>query len=399
LKIKKVTNKIKLYMLETTMEVQELSLEKVIETKLVQGNVTDMVLNGLKERYGGLKLKAIDDKESYLELKAAKKDCAKVRNLAANLCKEGREDAIKIQKLWVAKEKEVVGRVCEVEDPIDAEIKRFDDEVKRKELEEKQRQEDAYIERQATLTRMGATYTGGCFVLGDASFEAELVKSSSPDVWEEAIVPKFQAEYEKVESARIAEEKARAEAQAEMERQRRELAAQQEEIRRQQEEMRLQREAQERADREKREAEEAEKRRIAQELQSKRLNLMLPYAAYGESMEMAALHQFSDTDFQEKLNSKRLAFEQYKIEKEETDRKKKEAEIEEAKQQALKDAEYKRLQAEAAKAEELAKATDKEKYADLISKINAIRIPEVKTAYFKKKVAAIEGKINEILEL
>ena len=31
-------------------EVIELSLEKVIETKLVQANVTDMVLNELKEK-------------------------------------------------------------------------------------------------------------------------------------------------------------------------------------------------------------------------------------------------------------------------------------------------------------------------------------------------------------
>ena len=33
-------------------EVIELSLEKVIETKLVQSNVTDAVLNALKEKYG-----------------------------------------------------------------------------------------------------------------------------------------------------------------------------------------------------------------------------------------------------------------------------------------------------------------------------------------------------------
>lgn len=214
-------------------EVIELSLEKVIDTKLVQANVTDAVLSALKEKYGGMKLKSIDDKESYLEIKAAAKECGKVRTLAVKICKEGREEAVKTQKLWIAKEKEVVGKVGEVENPLDAEIERFEANVARLEAEEKERQEAAYINRQALLTKMGAIYADGNFVLGNASFEATLIKGSDEDIWSETVLPKFQAEYEKIEAVRIEEEKKKQAAEAETKRQQEEFEKKQAEFKKQ----------------------------------------------------------------------------------------------------------------------------------------------------------------------
>lgn len=386
-------------MLEQTTEVQELSLERVIEIKLVQNNVTEQILVALKEKYGNLRLKGVEDKESYLELKTAAKDCAKVRTLTTKLCKEGRERAVREQKLWIAKEKEIIGRVAEVEDVLDAEIKKFDDEVQRKANEEKKRQEDAYINRQATLTKMGARYENGNFVLGETSFEAELVKGASEDIWQDAIVPKFNAEYQVIEAARIEEERKKEEAAAELRRQQEELQRQQEELRKQQEEMNRQRMEAERIQREKDEAEAAEKRRIQSELQAKRLNLMLPYSQYGESVNMATLWALAESDFDEKLASKKSAFEKYTQEKAEVDRIRQEQEIEAAKAEALRLAEEKRKQEEAKRAEELAQASDKEKYQDLIHKIQAIVLPEMRSGQYRKKVAIIRDKILEISNL
>lgn len=232
-------------------EVTVVSLDSVIETKLVQNNVTEQVLSALKEKYGGMQLKALDDKESYLELKAAAKDCAKVRTLAVKICKEGREEAVKTQKLWIAKEKEVVGKVAEVEDALDGEIAKYDAEVERKEVEEENRKEEAYINRQAVLTRMGATFVDGSFVLGEASFEANLIKGSSQDVWDESVVPKFQAEYEKIEAVRVAQEKEKLEREAEMKRQQAEFERKEAEFLKKQEDFERQKAEQERQEREK----------------------------------------------------------------------------------------------------------------------------------------------------
>jgi len=195
------------------------SLESKIEQDLVAYNVTDAVLSSLKEKFSGLKLKSLDDKESYLEIKEAARECSKVRNLIVKCCKAGREDAVKIQKLWVAKEKEVVAKVTEVEAPLDAEISRFQAEVERLANAEKLRQEEAYMQRTQALTKMSALYSDGCFVLGDFSIEGNLVKESSEDVWKEEILPRFTEEYQKAEADRIEETRKKAEHEAEIKRQ------------------------------------------------------------------------------------------------------------------------------------------------------------------------------------
>ena len=352
--------------MEVTTEVQELSLEKVIYSKLVQNNVTEQVLAALKEKYGGLKLAAIDDKESYLEIKDAAKACAKVRTLAVKICKEGREDAVKTQKLWIAKEKEVVGQVAEVEDALDAEIKRFDDEVKRKEIEEKNRQEEAYINRQATLTKMGATYADGSFVLGEASFESVLVKESSQDVWDEAIVPKFQAEYEKIEAIRVAEEKEKAEKEAEMRAEQEKLRLEQEAFRLQQEEFNRQQAEVARVEIEKAQAELAEKQRLEREAEFEKMKLQAAEAA----------------------EAKRLADIEDAIKKE-----KERQEIE-----ALRAEEQRKVE-EAKKAEQLAQSSDRVKWEDFITKVSLIETLDMRSGQYRKKMQIAKEKLEEILSL
>jgi hypothetical protein len=386
-------------MLETTTEVQELSLEKVMETKLVQNNVTDRVLGELKEKYGNLRLAAIDDKESYLEIKAAARDCAKVRNLAVRVCKEGRDEAVKIQKQWVAKEKEVVGKVAEVEDPLDAEIARFDAEVERKANEEKKRREEAFINRQAVLSKMGATYVNESFVLGEASFEAVLIKECADDIWEESVVPAFRKEYEIIEAVKVEEQRKIAEAKAEMERQQAELRRQQEELRAAQEEVRRQKE----------EAERETNRKNA-EFQKVRLAALLPFAAYGTYIDINNLHQYAQDEFDNLLSGKKLAYEKHKEEEAAAAEAKRQADIEAAaeaatkaeqqRQAALKkQAEIERQQAEARKAEEMAQASDLEKYKDLIGKLKAITLPEMRSGQYRKKVQMIREKIGEMIAL
>lgn len=385
--------------METTTDVQELSLEKVIETKLVQNNVTERVLSELKEKYGGLRLKALDDKESYLELKTAAKDCAKIRNLTTKVCKAGREDAVKVQKMWVAEEKRVIARISEVETPLDAEIAKYDAEVERKINEEKERQEAAYINRQATLTKMGATYSDGSFVLGEASYEANLIKASSDDVWEEAIVPSFRAEYEKIEAVRIEEQKRKDEAEAEIKRQQAELLKQQEELRAAQAEMQRQKEEAERVEKEKAYKEQLEKERAQHELQTKRFNKMFPYNPTGADMDMNTLWALAESDFEAKLEEKKKSFEKSKAEKEAAAEAKRLQDIEDAKALALKQ-EQERIAAEEAKRQsELEAAKDRDKWSAFIDAVKAIETFDMRSGQYRRKMQIAKEKIEEILAL
>lgn len=102
--------------------------ETTITTELAKQNVTEAVIAKLKADYLPLKINGIDDKVGYKKVHDARIVCRDHRTLTEKICKLGREDAVKEQKAWIAKEKEVVAQISEVEqhlkkqeDAIDAE--------------------------------------------------------------------------------------------------------------------------------------------------------------------------------------------------------------------------------------------------------------------------------------
>jgi hypothetical protein len=380
-------------------EVIEMSLEKVIETKLVQSNVTEQVIAALKEKYGNLKLKNIDDHETYLEIKQAAKECGKVRTLAVKICKEGREEAVKTQKLWIAKEKEVVGKVGEVESPLDAEIERFDANVARLEAEEKERQESAYINRQAQLTKMDATYVDGSFILGSTSFEASLIKGSPEDTWAESVLPKFQAEYEKIEAVRIEEEKKKQAAEAEAKRQQEEFEKKQAEFKKQQEEFEKKQQEQERIEKEKQHQIELAEQKRKSELQSKRLSLLLPFNPTGADVDMATLWNLEEDVFEALLQTKKKEFETKQLEQERLAEEQKQDAIKLAEQEAVKKEQQRIAEEEAKKQAELEAATDKTKWAEFLKEVGNVSFYDMKSTQYRAKMTAARTKINEILGL
>lgn len=383
----------------TNAEVVELSLEKLIETKLVQSNVTEQVIAALKDKYGNMKLKTLDDKESYLEIKAAAKECGKVRTLAVKICKEGREEAVKTQKLWIAKEKEVVGKVAEVENALDAEIAKFDNEVERLANEEIERQESAYINRQAQLTKMGATYVDGSFILGSASFEAALIKGSPEDIWAETVLPKFQGEYEKIEAVRIEEEKKKQEVEAETKRQQQEFEKKQAEFKKQQEEFERKQQEQEKIETEKRHQELLAEQKRTSELQSKRLALLLPFNRSGADVDMATLWKLEEGVFESLLQSKKEEFEIKQLEQQRLAEEKRLADIEFAKKEAVKKEQERIAEEEQKRQAELEASTDKTKWAEFLKEVGNISFFDMKSPQYKTKMTAARVKINEILGL
>lgn len=98
-------------------EVTEIS---PIDTALAAQNVTAQVIQGLKDKYMGLKINGIDDTTGFKMVDLARKECKSIRVLAKNICEKGREKAIKEQKDWIAKEKEVTGQISEIETYLEA---------------------------------------------------------------------------------------------------------------------------------------------------------------------------------------------------------------------------------------------------------------------------------------
>lgn len=386
-------------MSETTSEVIEISLETKIEHELVKANVTQAVINTLKDRYSGMKLASLTDKESYLELKSAAKECSKIRNLAVKCCKAGREDAIAIQKLWVAKEKEVVAEIASVETPLDEEIAKFDAEVERLANEEKRLQEEAYMHRTQSLTKMGAVYGDGSFTLGAYSIEANMIKESSADTWNDSILQNFDAEYQKIEVERIERKKKEDIERAELNRKKDEFAEQQRLFNEQQAEFKRQQDEQQRLEREKKHSEELETERLRVDAQNKRLQQLIPFNPYNKGIAVNDLWNLSEEAFISLLNDTKA--------KHEVETAEKQRQIEE--QAALKErqrieeenrlAEIKRQQDEQKKAEELAKAGDTAQWDNFIEQVKKITVPAVKSGQYRKISAIAKEKLEEILSL
>lgn len=97
-----------------------------MDQELAKENVTKKVIADLKEKYMGLTIKGPEDAQGYTIVKRARLECRDLRILATNIAKKGREHANAISKAWIAKEKEVVGEISEVEDYLQSEQDKID---------------------------------------------------------------------------------------------------------------------------------------------------------------------------------------------------------------------------------------------------------------------------------
>lgn len=204
------------------------TLDEQISLELIKHNYTEEKLKEFEEY---LKLDIVDDdKESYLLIKDKRKEVKAYRVATEKFCKFKREDAVKVQKAWVAKENELSDRMSKVEDYLEGKEKGYEKKIAEEKEARKRKHEEQLIMRQQALTNMGALYSDGSFHLGEVSFELSVVKESEPDIWEESILPKFKEEYEKVEAERIEQEMVKQEREAEIKRQQDELERKQKEL-------------------------------------------------------------------------------------------------------------------------------------------------------------------------
>lgn len=399
-----------------------LPLDEQISNELVKENITETVLKQI-ETFTALKLSHPEDKETYLEIKEKRKNARDVRLLAVKVCKKGREDAIAIQKKWVAKEKEIVDRIDKVEDYLKSQEDIYEAEKERQKQEKLRMEQENLSKRQQQLFKMGAELRDGKFILEDVEVDIVLIRESSDESYQNNILSEFIPIYERREEER---KKREAEEEAERRRQaaeRKRLEEEAAELKRQQDELKRQ---QEKLEKEKREAEEERERLAEQERQRifnersiflKNLGMTFDfsnnsYSYVGEETEIhIGLHEIKtsnpeeweeltrhipltiskDKDLKEQ---KRLAFieEQKKkaaeeaVEQERAARRKQEED----------EAEQKRLAA-IAEQERIDNASDAEKWQIFVSALKAIPIPQMKAKKHRDKVAMASEKIEEIL--
>lgn len=413
--------------------VEELPLEAQIDKTLKKHNVTEALIAGLKDKYGGLKLRSVDNKEDFLSIKEARNDVRKYGILCEKICKAGRQSAIEIQKLWLSKEKEVLAKIDEVQNPLDAEIKKYEDEQARLELEEVRKRENAFAARQSELIKMGAGYMDGFYSLNHVSFEADTIKNTDQETYENSILSKYKVQYERNEAARIEEERKQKEAAESLRIAQEAMAAKEKEMQEREaalkkaEDDRLAaiRQQQEESDRARRQAEwaaEQEAERQKRERIDKRVDQLRELGlVYQRERQW---HEYGDVVISPDVEIKKLSDAEWDalIEKTipEIERCKKEfeekrlAEVEannnkiaqEAAQRERdrivleqKQAEEKRQLEIQRQKEDAEKATDKTKWQAYVAYHAAGVVPEMKSPSFKAKIAEAQKLIQKIINL
>lgn len=404
-----------------TIDAEEVPIEQAVEksflTQLEKLEISKQALIDKKNECLQLKLNG-QDKEAYVLIRETRLNMKATRVAIEKVCKKGREDATRTQKAWLAVEKDFVKIVSEGEDYLSNLEEEFETEQERIKAEIKRKQEEQFIIRQADLTKMGAQYLDGNFVLNDVSYEAILIKEADEDIWL-SMRGKFNEQYLVNEESRIAEEKKKQEAEAELQRQRDEQEKKQREL--EEREAAIKKKEQEEAERQAaiESAKAAEQKRLMDERNKSRSNQLVAlglnyngqeYVFQDVNVHWVDITTQSESDWDVLINKITPVVEQRKKEVEQ----KRLAEIEEQKRIAAEAAvkkeqdrvaEEKRLNEERErkeaekKAEEAMKATDKQKWQSFLAAIESISFPEMKHPAYKGKVADAQKLVKKILDL
>ncbi len=259
--------------METTLQAPV----SVIETTLQKNNITEQVIAELKTKFLPMTIQGIEDKAGYKAADEARKVCKNLRVLASKLCKDGREEAITIQKSWIAAEKTVTGQISEVEQHLETEIERIDSEKERLRIEAETKEKERINSRIKALADYGhvADYS---HIAGANEDQFAAMLAEAKQDYDKVLAEKAEQERLRLaeEQRLIAERQELEKQRAEQERKEAEFKAEQEKIAKaQQEREDALRAEQERMDKEKKEMEAAKQReadeKVAAEQREKQL--------------------------------------------------------------------------------------------------------------------------------
>ena len=221
-------------------EVQEKITNEVAVIRK-KGNVTEELIQKLKEEYGEMDISGQEDKEGYLNLQTARKTVKNIRVAAEKLFDEWRAPIVAAAQMGLENKKAVVKALKEIEEPLQVKEKAWEAERDRVKAENAARIEQQGIARMTEMIRFGASLIGPYWVLGDVQYEAALVKEADEEIFKD-IRAEFQAQFEINDAARIKKEEDDAAAALLFKKQQDEIAEQQRLLREGQEALRLQQE-------------------------------------------------------------------------------------------------------------------------------------------------------------
>lgn len=301
----------------------------------------------LKEKYSGLGIKGVEDVEGYAKVREAVAELRTLRTSTDADRKQAKAPFIQAGKSIEEKAQWIISEIEKIEDPLHAEKDRIDklrDKIKQDRIAFEAKRA---TERTAELTKLGVQFIDGQFVFEDIAYEQTTIHGSDEEIYAE-IRERFREKWQVKENERLAEigrQKAIAD----------QIAAERAELDKQQQAVR-----------------EAENRLKEAQRQAER-------------------------EFQAKQDAERAELEaKERIKREEEAAKTKKLEQELA---AIKKAEADKLVEELRKQEELAQATDKTKWNEIVEYLKKCPSYEMRSGQYRKKRQMLIEKVQEIIDL
>ncbi len=328
----------------------EIIKQDEIDKALADEGIVETYIAGLKKDYLPLKVNGVTDLEGYEKVKKARLQCKNDRVLVEKICKKGREHAIAIQKKWIAKEKEVVAQISEVENYLIGQENIIDFEKKRLAEEASKAEHEKIQERANSLAKFGVV--PDIFILkdlSDADFASELEKAKT-------VYEKRKAEFE-------ASEKARKEEADRLEKQKKEQEAKATEL------AKIEREAKEKA-------EKVEKERLEKEAQLRRERETFEHEKKNEADRKAREIEIEKAKKEEREKAEREAKEKVEREAKEKAEKERVEKLEKEHEEAMK--------------------PDREKLRSYRQSLLEIKYPQMSTDKFKEIMVEVVSKIEDV---
>lgn len=182
-----------------------LAVTKVVNEEVTRLDKYEQRIQDFKDKYSGLTIDGVDDREQIEAVTLAVRDMRTVR------VNTGKEKVAAKAPFWNAckfleeKADYIQTEIAKIEAPLKNRLDEIAEEKEKIKIEKKRLADEQLMIRQQTLTKLGAEYKDGNFVLGDISFDAATIRESDIEIFHTDILPLYQSIYDEKQSAIAAE--------------------------------------------------------------------------------------------------------------------------------------------------------------------------------------------------
>ena len=155
-----------------------------ITKELQQFNITDAAIAELKDRYMGLTIKDLDDKEGFQAVHTARMDIVKRRTSVTKTGKDMRAEANAYNKAVLDEEKRILKLLEPIEVHLDTEETRITNEKARIKREVEEAEEKRIQARVDRLFKLGMTWDGAMYGVLTFRLPHALVKEATDEQFE-----------------------------------------------------------------------------------------------------------------------------------------------------------------------------------------------------------------------